>query len=218
MIERLLIISVVLGALAGCSSTAPITHQPISARPVPVEKQNTGASLYSDVTYRPLFEDRRARSVGDVLTILISESNTASKKSSTDATRKSSLDAAVPTITGAPLTGLAGLSVSGSSEYSFAGSGDAAMTNAFSASMNVTVVEVFPNGNLLVSGEKQVAINQGNEFVRFSGVVSPIYIVGNSVKSSQVADAKLEFKQDGALNSSQTHGWLSRFFLSVLPF
>lgn len=218
MVERFLSGCLVLLALVGCASTAPITHQPMSARPTPVEKPNTGASLYSDATYRPLFEDRRARNVGDVLTILISESNTASKKSSTDATRKSSLEAAVPTITGAPLAGLAGLSVAGTSAYSFAGSGDAAMTNAFSASMTVTVVDVFPNGNLLVSGEKQVSINQGNEFVRFSGVVAPIYIVGNSVKSSQVADAKLEFKQDGALNSAQTHGWLSRFFLSVLPF
>jgi flagellar L-ring protein precursor FlgH len=205
-------------ALGGCAASAPIVHQPMTARAAPIPTQATGASLYSSATFRPLFEDARARHVGDVLTITISENNTASKKSSDDASRKTSLNASVPTIAGLPFKGLQGLGASATSSYSFAGAGDAAMTDTFSGSITVTVVEEFPNGNLLVSGEKQLAINHGNEFVRFSGVVSPNYIVKNTVTSTHVADAKLEFKQDGALNSAQTQGWLSKFFLSILPF
>ena len=204
--------------LTACSTPAPITHQPMTARPMEPAYRSTGASLYSDSTFKPLFEDARARRVGDVLTIVISESNTASKKSSVDTSKKSSINSSIPTLSGVPFGALAGLSVAGTDTSTFAGSGDAAMTNAFTGNLTVTVIDVFANGNLLVSGEKQVAINQGNEFVRFSGVVSPVYIVGNSVKSAQVADAKLEFKQDGALDAAQTQGWLSRFFLSVLPF
>ena len=212
------LLAVCVAALGGCASSAPITSQPMTARPVAPSPSASGASLFSDATFRPLFEDARARRVGDVLTVLISESNSASKKSSTDATRKSSTSASIPNISGLPLKGLQGLGLSADSGYSFAGAGDAAMTNAFSGNLTVTVTKVLANGNLVVSGEKQVAINHGNEFVRFSGVVAPIYIVGNTVKSAQVADAKLEFKQDGALDAAQTQGWLSRFFMSVSPF
>lgn len=217
-LSRVFAMASCVSVLAGCATQAPITHQPMSARPAPTAPQQTGASLYSDATFRPLFEDKRARHVGDLLSITIAENNTASKKSSTDTSRKSSLEASVPTITGLPLKGLQGLGVNASLTSSFAGAGDAAMTNAFSGSITVTVVEVLNNGNLIVSGEKQLSINQGNEYVRFSGVVSPAYIVKNTVLSSQVADAKLEYKQDGSLNEAQTQGWLARFFLSVLPF
>lgn len=204
--------------LGGCATTAPITNQPMTARPVAPAPAAQSASLFSDSTFRPLFEDARARRVGDVLMVVISESNSASKTSSTDASRKSSMSAAVPLITGLPFKGLQGLSASATSDYSFSGAGDAAMTNAFSGNLTVTVVEVLSNGNLVVSGEKQVAINHGNEFVRFSGVVSPVHIVANAVRSAQVADAKLEFRQDGAFDAAQTQGWLSRFFMSVSPF
>jgi len=87
----------------------------------------------------------------------------------------------------------------------------------------VTVIEVLANGNLLVSGEKQVALNESDEFIRFSGVVNPIQISNlNAVQSSQVADAHIEYKRAGAMseviNDAQTLGFLGRFFLSVLPF
>ena len=216
--KLLAIFLLAVAILCGCAAPAPITHQPMSARPREAVVKPTGASLYSDATFKSLFEDHRAMRVGDVLTIVISESNTASKKSSVDNSKKSSVNSLIPTLSGVPFSSLAGLAVSGTDTATFAGSGGAAMTNAFSGNLTVTVIDVYPNGNLLVSGEKQVAINQGNEYGRFSGVVAPIYIVGNSVKSAQVADAKLEFKQDGALDAAQTQGWLSRFFLSILPF
>jgi flagellar L-ring protein precursor FlgH len=83
----------------------------------------------------------------------------------------------------------------------------------------VTVVDVLGNGNLLVSGEKQMLINQGTEFIRFSGVVDPKMVLGDgTVLSRQVADAKIEYSGKGYINEAQTMGWLQRFFLNVMPF
>ena len=78
---------------------------------------------------------------------------------------------------------------------------------------------MLPNGNLLVSGEKQIGLKEGEEFVRFSGVVNPSTIsTANTVQSTAVADARLEFKANGFVDTAQVMGWLGRFFLSVLPF
>ena len=83
----------------------------------------------------------------------------------------------------------------------------------------MTVIEVLPNGNLVVSGEKQIGINTGSEFVRLSGVVNPTTILaGNVVSSIQVADARLEYRGTGSVDEAQTIGWLARVFQSVLPF
>jgi flagellar L-ring protein precursor FlgH len=83
----------------------------------------------------------------------------------------------------------------------------------------VTVIEVLPSGNLVVSGEKQIGINQGSEFVRFSGVVSPNRIsVGNVISSSQVADMRVEYRGNGYVDEAQTLGWFQRILLSVNPF
>ncbi|MGH8672017.1 MAG: flagellar basal body L-ring protein FlgH, partial [Burkholderiales bacterium] len=91
--------------------------------------------------------------------------------------------------------------------------------NAFTGTMSVTVIEVLANGNLLVSGEKQLALNQGTEYVRFSGVVNPTSITGgNTVSSTLVADARLEYRGTGYIDEAQTMGWLARFFLSFLAF
>jgi len=80
------------------------------------------------------------------------------------------------------------------------------------------VIDVLPNGNLLVSGEKQVGINQGHEFIRLSGVINPINIMRNTVSSVQVADARIEYRGSGYLDEAQTMGWLSRFFMTISPF
>ena len=89
----------------------------------------------------------------------------------------------------------------------------------FTGTITTTVIEVLPNGNLLVSGEKQIAVNQGNEFIRFSGVVNPVYVTGaNTVQSTQVADARVEYRANGYLDEVQTMGWMQRFFLTAMPF
>jgi len=211
-----------LSGLAGCIGVTPPTnvHQPMSVRPEPrpVTASASGA-IYHVATARPLFEDRRARFVGDTLTIHITEKTQASKTSKTTAERDQEIGVAVPTIAGFPGKSFQGLTIDANSSSKFSGKGDSDAKNDFTGTITVTVIEVLPNGNLLVSGEKQVAINQGHEYIRFSGVVNPNYITfANSVPSVQVADARIEYKSSGFLNEAQVMGWLARFFLTFLPF
>jgi len=121
-------------------------------------------------------------------------------------------------LAGLPGKSLLGSNLAASSASAFEGKGGSASNNVFTSIITVTVIEVLPNGNLLVSGEKQIGINQGSEFVRFSGVVNPATISGNTVSSTQVADARLEYRGNGYIDEAQTMGWLGRFFLTVLPF
>jgi len=222
MVKEFWKFAVVLTLLAGCTSVPPVVvHQPMTARPVPVADApgGNGAIYQAGYTNRPLFEDRRARNVGDTLIITINEKISASKKSSSTASRKGSDSLSVPILGALSAANILKTPLSASSENTFEGKGDSASNNAFTGTIAVTVIEVLPNGNLLVSGEKQININQGGEFIRFSGVVNPINIGStNSVSSTQVADARMEYKGTGYIDEAQTMGWLSRFFMSVSPF
>jgi flagellar L-ring protein precursor FlgH len=208
--------------LAGCVHTTPPTavHQPMTARPEPRSyAPAANGAIYQANYARPLFEDRRARFIGDTLTINIVEKTQAAKKSSSAAERTHSIDLSVPNIIGVPGKSAQGIDVNVANSNKFAGKGDSAANYDFTGAITVTVIEVLPNGNLLVSGEKQVAINQGEEFIRFSGVVNPIHVTAaNTVQSTQVADARIEYKANGYIDSAQVMGWLGRFFLSFLPF
>ena len=207
--------------LAACASTAPATavHQPMSVRPQPPALAYNNGSIFSATQMRPLFEDRRARMVGDVMTINISENTAASKKSGTSAERSHTVDASVSTMNNVPFKSVLGMDVGASNANKFSGKGENTSTNNFISTLTVTVIEVLPNGNLLVSGEKQIGLKEGEEFVRFSGVVNPNTITtANTVQSSQVADARIEYKANGFIDSAQVMGWLGRFFLNVLPF
>ena len=200
---------------------APATavHQPMSVRPqAPTMAYNNG-SIFSATQMRPLFEDRRARMVGDVLTINIAENTAASKKSGTSAERSHTVDASVSTMNNVPFKSVLGMDVGASNANKFSGKGENTSTNNFLSTLTVTVIEVLPNGNLLVSGEKQIGLKEGEEFVRFSGVVNPNTITtANTVQSAQVADARIEYKANGFIDSAQVMGWLGKFFLNVLPF
>jgi flagellar L-ring protein precursor FlgH len=193
--------------------------QPMSVRPIqPVARQYNAGAIYQPATYQPLFEDKRARIVGDLLTIAINEKVSASKTASSTANRAGAMDFVVPDfqIGG---RGIKGGNLSATSKNDFEGKGDSAANNVFTGTITVTVIEVLPNGNLVVSGEKQIGINQGSEFVRLSGVVDPRFILANnSVSSTQVADARLEYRGAGYIDEAQTIGWLSRVFMSVMPF
>jgi flagellar L-ring protein precursor FlgH len=213
------LLAVLLGA---CVTTPPATgiHQPMSVRPEPklVVAPGSGA-IFNIASSRPLFEDRRARHVGDILTINIVEKTQASKKSDTKAERSQDMSLSVPAIVGLPLKGFQGMSAAAESANKFGGKGENTSTNDFTGTITVTIIEVYPNGNLLVSGEKLMGLKEGEEFIRFSGVVNPNTITGaNTVQSSQVADARMEFKANGFVDSAQVMGWLSRFFLTFLPF
>jgi len=176
-------------------------------------------AIYQVAYGRPLFEDRRARTLGDTLTINIIENTSADKKSNTTTNRSSDNNLAVPNVTGLPGKSFMGAGLSATTDMKFSGDGETASNNVFTGTITVTVIDVFANGNLLVSGEKQVGINHGSEFIRFSGVVNPNNISSaNSVNSVQVADARVEYRGSGQIENAQNMGWLSRFFLNVLPF
>jgi flagellar L-ring protein precursor FlgH len=208
--------------IAGCATTTPPTgvHQPMTARPAP--QAGTGpanGAIYNVASARPLFEDRRARFVGDTLTINIVEKTQASKISENKTERTQTVDASVPTMVNLPFKSVLGLDLSANDTNKFDGKGQNNSSNDFTGTITVTVIEVYANGNLLVSGEKQIGLKEGEEFVRFSGVVNPATVTPtNTVQSTQVADARIEYKANGFLASAQNMGWLSRFFLSVLPF
>lgn len=216
------LVMMLAGGLLGACTTVPPTnvHQPMTARPV-ARTENLAAtgSIYQAGVSRTLFEDRRARYVGDTMTIAIAETTTASTKSNTNASKTTAISASVPTVSGLPGKSLQGLALDASSSNSLAGKGDAAANNVFTGTITVTVIEVLPNGNLLVSGEKQVSIGGGTEYIRLSGIVNPYFInAANTIGSGNVADARIEYKESGVISEAQVMGWLSRFFLSFLPY
>jgi len=226
---RYTLLAGLIAGMTGCAITpATSVHQPMSARPahpVAVETGGIFKVAYSTQAnrYTPLFEDRRARYVGDTIIVTLNEKTTASKKSNSNTDRNSNSTITTPTplaITGLPLpTSLMSMNMDVGSANTFTGGGASASNNVFTGTIAVTVIEVLPNGNMLVSGEKQVGINQGQEFIRFSGVVNPIMIGNNStISSTQVADARIEYRGNGYIDEAQTMGWFSRGLMSILPF
>ncbi len=226
--RRILIACVALAALAGSGCavvqpppkvviTEPTTARPVTPAPPQMAPPGNGA-IFQNATYRPLFEDRRARLVGDTLTIQIQEKLSARRSSSSSLGRTGKVEGSITALPFVPSTSLGRLGASGSSSNTFEGKGETGSDNAFSGTIAVTVIEVLPNGNLVVSGEKQVGINQNVETLRFHGVVNPARVQpGNTVSSTEVADARLEVRGTGDMDRAQTTGWLSRFFLSWLP-
>jgi flagellar L-ring protein precursor FlgH len=196
-----------------------IVRQPTNTKP-PQAAQLAPANggIFQAAAYRPLFEDRRARLVGDVLTIAINEKTNAGKQAASSGSKTGSVAASIPTVLGLPLKMLQGTSVAASSANKYADSGAENSSNIFTGTIAVTVADVLPNGNLVVSGEKQVALDKGVEYIRFSGVVSPDTIAtGNVVSSTQVADARVEYRTNSRIDAAQVMTSLTRFFLSVLP-
>jgi flagellar L-ring protein precursor FlgH len=192
----------------------------MTARPEPRSSSSASAgTIFNVASARPLFEDRRARFIGDTLIISIQEKVQASKTSENKTTRSSNVDVSVPTIVGLPFKGAQGTALAATDTNNFDGKGQNTSSNDFTGTLTVTVIEVYTNGNLLVSGEKQIGLKEGEEFIRFSGVVNPNTITSaNTVISTQVADARIEYKANGFLDSAQVMGWLGRFFLTFMPF
>jgi len=212
---------VLASALAGCASVPPTNvHQPMSVRPQPrPDLAFNNGGIFQQSASRPLFEDRRARFVGDTLVVNIVENTQATIKGNTSAEKTGAINSSVTALAGVPGKTFQGLNAQASSSNTFDGKGESGGSNVFTGTMTATVIEVLPNGNLLVSGEKQVAIGQGQEFIRVSGVVNPYQITAsNTVNSSQMADARIEYKSSGIINEAQVMGWLARFFLTFLPF
>lgn len=211
--------------VGGCAQIPrePLVQQPMSAR---ADLQVRPAGPANGSIYRTgfgtqaLFEDRRPRYIGDILTIVVSENINASKNSAADASRSGSASSVlglIPKLIGGLIS--SDLDAEASGKNTMSAKGGANSRNTFNGIITVTVVDVLVNGNLLVSGEKQMLINQGTEFIRFSGVVNPRTVsASNTVPSTQVADARIEYSAKGYIDEAQTMGWLQRAFLNVLPF
>ena len=211
--------------IASCAQVQPtpatIVHQPMTMRPVAASGMHpANGAIWQPGQGRSLLEDRRARYVGDIITVNLVERTSAQKNANASADRKSSLSGGISAVSDKlPLSGLAGLSAEAGTKSAFEGKGAAAANNAFNGTITVTVIDVLANGNLLVSGEKMLTINQGNEFIRFSGVVNANNVTAsNSVQSTQVADARIEYRGSGFVEEANSMGWLHRFFNLINPF
>lgn len=223
LFQSVLLVGLVL--VSGCALVPPepIVTGPLTApppAPVPIAAEVTG-SIYQPTAYGnyPLFEDRRPRNVGDIVTIVIQERTNAAKNVSTTTERSGNSNLGITTLPTMLPSNWAnqGFDMSGSNEAE--GKGSTRADNTFTGTLTTTVVGVLPNGNLQIAGDKQMAINRGSEHLRFSGVVDPRSITGNgTVLSTQVADARIEFRSKGVMDEVQTMGWLQRFFLTISPF
>ena len=173
-------------------------------------------SIFNAATYRPLFEDHRARLVGDTLTVQIVEKVNASAKSTSSVDKSGSVDAGISAMPFVKSLSRASASATGAN--TFGGKGTTESSSDFTGTITVVVREVLPNGHLLVAGEKQIGVNNNVDSLRFSGQLDPRTIqAGNTVPSTQIANVRLEQRGRGAQADAQVMGWLGRVFLSVLP-
>ena len=221
---EIILITVVM---SGCSASSvrPISQGFEASRPSyysPPPPQN--GAIFQAGYEISLYEDMRARRVGDILTIILNERTNASKKAATNTAKDSSVDVKNPTLFGRsfnfdlprPFTSALpdlSLDTSLNSANSFKGEGDSAQSNSLTGNITVTVSEVLPNGNLFVKGQKRLTINQGDEYVQFSGIVRTADInPDNSVVSTKVADANIAYIGEGMVADVNSQGWLARFF------
>lgn len=211
-LSRVISILAVGWLLVGCVPSTnirePLTAAPPTDRPAPPPAN--GAIFQAGMNDRPLFEDRRARRVGDIITISIVETTSATGKSGVTQENTGSLAVTSPAITGG---------LSGNSSVKTGIKNDASGSNTFTGTLTATVTEVLPNGNLRVAGEKQVSIRYADEYVRFYGVINPDDISGtNSVLSTKVADVHLEYKGATNLDGAAVTSMFARIFTTVFPF
>lgn len=225
---RLFALPAAVGALllTGCAATLsppppvdilPTTPPPLAAvhrTPPPV----TG-SLFHNASYRPSFEDRRARLVGDTVMIMIVENVTASQTSSSTVDRTSEASAGITNLPFVKRSLADSTKLGAASENTFSGKGGTQSANTFTGSITATVVDVLPNGHLVVTGEKQIGVNQNVDVLRFSGTIDPRSLQpGSIVNSTQVANVRVESRGRGAQNEAQAMGWMNRVFNTITPF
>jgi flagellar L-ring protein precursor FlgH len=221
---RLLFTGIALLALQACAGAPHKDPSFASAKPVdPVSVPNNSGGIYQSGQALSLFEDMKARRVGDTLTVVLVESTSASKNAKTSTKKGNTVDIASPTLFGSgvqfnapqklPLASHTNndLSMGLSSSKEFKGEGDTSQGNSLTGSITVTVAEVLSNGNLVIRGQKLLTLNQGDEHIRIAGIVRPADIRSdNSVLSNQVADAQIIYTGNGMIAESNDMGWLAR--------
>lgn len=223
--SRFLIAVAMLSVLTGCVNKAP---KPDSPHFAPIRPQALQApvavngSIYSSATNVNIYGDGRAHRVGDIITVVLQESTSSQKSVETAIDKTSSQTLAQPTIFGQDLS-IGGNPVSanfGNSVTAFDGESTSDQSNSLTGNITVTIHEVLANGVLVVKGEKWLTLNQGDEYIRLSGMIRPQDISSsNTVNSTQLADARITYSGTGAVHDSNVMGWLSQFFIGQLwPF
>lgn len=218
---------------SGCATTPPPpdSYRP-TLPPAYTTMETTSGSIYQASRDVRLFEDVKARRIGDVITVILQESTSASKSATAAADKDQAASIDNPTFFGAlPQFNMPGvfpldsnrdntLEQDLSATREFSGEADASQSNSLSGAITVTIADVLPNGNLVVRGEKWLTLNQGEEFIQISGIVRPQDVSpDNSVSSTQIGDARITYSGKGFLHDSNSMGWLARFFNSpVWPF
>lgn len=216
---------IAVAGLSACAGQAPRdderSYEPVMP-PEPEPQERVSGSIFQPQYAGSLTEDRRARRVGDILTVRLVERTDASKNASTNSSRDSETTLTPPTIFGRGVThrGTNILDVDMGSSRSFEGQGGSSQSNRLEGEITVTVARQLPNGNLMIQGEKWLTLNQGEEMIRIAGIVRPQDISpDNSVASNRVADARITYSGKGTLANANQPGWLARFFQSPLsPF
>lgn len=218
-----LIVALSVSLMAGCNSTvpAPVTaNDPFYAPAIPQitrEEIADNGSLFSAARANSLYSDVTARRVGDIITVVLSENTNASKSAASTASKASTVDFQ-------PIIGLGAnpinigneaiqLGVDGSNDFS--GDASANQSNSLNGNISVTVVDVLPNQNLLIRGEKWLTLNNGDEYIRLTGIIRPADIAPtNEIESTKVANARIQYSGTGTFAQSQQQGWLTSFFSS----
>jgi len=193
----------------------PVTFAP-TAPQAPVAQPTNGA-IFQLENYVPLTSGARAGRIGDILTIILVERMSATKSNSATTGRNGSVGLSPPATGPLGLFNSSDINMGG--DQSFKGKGEAAQSNALTGEVSVTVAAVYPNGTMLVKGEKLVTLNRGDENVQFSGLVRIADIgVDNRVPSTRVADARIRYTGKGEIARGSQQGWLQRFFSRISPF
>ena len=206
--------------LAACANNVNIRDtRATEPRPAHPSRTVANGAIFHQATFRPLFEDIRARYPGDTLVITLSEKTTATNSTADNATRSASVAVAAPKVFGLPGKMVQDTNLQATAATKLDNKDGVSSNNLFTGTITVTVSEVLDNGNLRVSGEKQIGINDDVDTLRFSGIVTPATIQpGNVVASSQVADARIETVSRSSVDPARVVGFLGRFFLSFIPF
>ncbi len=216
--------------ICGCASyptIQPVNTQPLQTRqtaPPPEVPDNATPpdemSLWSDSTIMTdLFSDTKARRVGDIVTIEVSESSSAQNTATTDTDRESNLTAGIQEFFGADVSKLDIFNVRGGMESEFEGSGSTSRSGDLKAFITARVVEVLPGGNLKVIGSREILVNNEKQLMTIYGVVRPRDISqDNVVLSSFVSDARIAYSGAGIVDDRQRPGWMANTLNTIWPF
>ena len=226
IVFKFISIAALFGLVTGCSTyteqVVSQSFQPAEAPVILAKSNNINGAIFQPGRSGLFATDQRARRIGDILTVSFNEIYAATKAQTAASSKTDAFGVTLPTGLPNMLTGgfdkdPAGLNAG--TTRSFAGSGNAVQSNSFSGLLSVTVIRVFDNGNMEVQGQKELTLNNGNEYVRVRGVVRPEDIsAGNIVSSDRLADAQIRYTGSGHLSDSSQPGWLSQLMRTISPF